>query len=370
MRNLLTIIITFLPYIFLYGCTSDSDGVAIKKNVSILEVLTINEELSESPLFAYVYNVASDSQGNIYFVDPSTQNIHSYNSDGSFRWSIGGSGQGPGEFEFISSISVGDEDQLYVYDSERVNVTIFDSDGEIINTRAFDFGRKTIENIRMALNNMLLLPYWDEGKLIHLYSLESGEIEASLVDFNEMLQTGDEIEEELFQANPGSAISLDGNLITYVPEHYDGKIYLFEKTSSGVWQIRDVVMGYKQFDPSVTFHVSEEGSHDRSHYSGYNPRGGGTYVHYEFHSISHGLYQQADGSIIHLSYQAVEDEMHLVVENFDIETLQLRSYSVIEDLEIEFRPEKLPAWMDSKGQIYLADNSNIPELKVLSLEYE
>ncbi|MCC5941008.1 MAG: hypothetical protein JJU37_05650 [Balneolaceae bacterium] len=216
----------------------------------------------------------------------------------------------------------------------------------------------------------MILPYWDEGKLIHLYSLESGEIEANLVDFSDMLQTEDEIEVELFKSNPGSAIPLNERLIAYVPEHYAGKLYLFEETSSGAWQIKESIEGYKQFNPRITFHVSQEGSHDRSHFSGYNPQGGGTYLHNEFHSMSHGLYPQDDGSVVHLSYQAVEDEMHLVVENFDIDNNQLRFYSIIDDLGIEFRPEKRPIWMDSQGHIYFADNSDMPELRIFRLEYE
>ena len=370
MRKHSTILIFYLFVIFLYGCTSETEDLTTKKDVTIHELLTINEDLNKSPLFAFVFDAASDSQKNVYFVDHSTQNIHSFDSDGSYRWSIGGRGQGPGEFQFITSIYVDNEDRLFVYDSERAIITIFDNTGEIIDNRSFDFGRKTIENIRMAPNNLLLLPYWDEGKLIHLYSLESGKIMSSLVDFSKILQSEDEIEEELFQTNPGSAISLNERLIAYVPNHYAGKLYLFEETSSGSWQLIEVIEGYKHFDPSITFHVTNEGSHDRSHFSSYNSRGGGTYVHYEFHSMSFGLYPQADGSIIHLSYQAVGEEMYLVVENFDIENNQLRFYSIIDDLGIGFRAETRPVWMDSKGLIYFADNTNVPELKLIRLDYD
>lgn len=370
MRNLSTIIITLFLYSLLYGCTSDTNNAVSKKNTTVHEILNINESTSESPLLAFVYDAASDSEGNIYLVDRQTQNIHSYNSDGSYRWTIGGRGQGPGEFQFISSIQIDNNDHLFVYDSANSILTIFDTDGEIIDSRSFDFGRKTIENIRIAPNNFLLLPYWDEEKLIHLYSLESSEIESSLVKFNEMLQTEDEIEEELFQSQPGSAIPVNDHLIAYVPEHYAGKLYLFEETSNTVWQLKEIIEGYKQFDPSITFHVSQQDSHDRSHMSGYNPRGGGTYVHYEYHSISFGLYMQKNGTIVHLSYQAIEDEMHLVVEHFDINNNQLQFFSTIDNLGIEFRPEKRPVWMDSKGHIYLADNSDTPELRVLRLEYE
>lgn len=370
MRNISTIVISLLLCTFFYGCTSDTDDAAAKKHVTVHDLLSINEESSGSPLFAFVYDAVSDSQGNMYLVDPSTQNIHSYNSAGSYRWSIGGSGQGPGEFRLISSIHMDDDDRLFVYDSERAIITIFDNDGDIIDNWSFDFGRKTIENIRQAHNNVVLLPFWDEGKLIHLYSFESGEIEASLVDFREVLQTEDEIEEELFQSNPGSAISLNESHIVYVPGHYAGVLYVFEKTTGDVWQIKETIKGYRQFDPSITFHVSQDGSYDRSHMSGYNPRGGGSYVHYEFHSMSFGLYTRGDGTVVHLSYQAADDEMHLVVENFDMASNRLQSYSIIEDLGIQFRPDKWPVWMDPNGRIYLADNSALPELRVLRLDYE
>lgn len=66
--------------------------------------------------------------------------------------------------------------------------------------------------------------------------------------------------------------------------------------------------------------------------SRYYSGGGGTYVPYEFHSMSLGLYPQDDESLIHLSYQAVEDEMYLVVEIFDIENNPLRFYYVDDDL--------------------------------------
>lgn len=365
---------TFLIFVSLSmlfsGCNTGTENDDVKIDANLQEVLTISEETTDSPLFAFVYDAVSDNQGNIYFVDPSTQNIHSFDAIGSYRWTIGGRGQGPGEFQFVSSIHTDDENRLYVYDSERVILTIFNKDGDILDNRSFDFGRKTIEHIRKSPNNRLILPYWDEGKLIHIYSLDSGEIEGSLVDFREQLQTDDEIENELFQTNPGSAIALNESLIAYTPEHYAGKLYLFEKIEDSFWQLKESIRGYKQFDPSITFHVSQDGSHERSHFSGYNPRGGGTYVHYEFHSMSQGLYNLDRGSIVHLSYQSVEDEMHLVIEHFDLERNQFQSYSIIDNFGIDFRPQKRPVWVDSKSQIYLADNSDMPKLRVLRLEYE
>ena len=61
--------------------------------------------------------------------------------------------------------------------------------------------------------------------------------------------------------------------------------------------------------------------------------------------------------------------MNLVIELFDTASNKLIEYGMVYDLDIEHSLRKQPLWMDHSLNLYLADNSEIPGLQVLNLEF-
>ena len=84
--------------------------------------LTINRDSEKS--FHRIYDVAMAPDGRLFTVDRDEAAVHCYGSDGAFLRTIGGQGQGPGEFEAAVG-AVFAHDQLWVIDTMRQSVTRF-----------------------------------------------------------------------------------------------------------------------------------------------------------------------------------------------------------------------------------------------------
>lgn len=74
-----------------------------------------------------VENIAVDDSGRVFIADLAENTIHAFGSDGSYLRSFGRSGQGPGEFQFIRDLSVGDG-AIHILEPLRSKITLFDLD--------------------------------------------------------------------------------------------------------------------------------------------------------------------------------------------------------------------------------------------------
>ncbi len=82
-----------------------------------------------------VIAVAADSRDNVYVLDYATQEIHVFDARGGFLRSLGGKGQGPGEFREALGPAVARGDTLLVADHSAPRYSIFAPDGTFIGTR-------------------------------------------------------------------------------------------------------------------------------------------------------------------------------------------------------------------------------------------
>lgn len=76
-------------------------------------------------------DVVTDSNGNIYILDSSGNNIKKLNPEGEFITNIGQAGQGPGDFNFPYSLDRDESGNLYVLDSQNRRVQILSPEGEM-----------------------------------------------------------------------------------------------------------------------------------------------------------------------------------------------------------------------------------------------
>lgn len=100
---------------------------------------TLEEDLRVSgPPGGYlsmVVAVAADSKDNIYILDYVTQEIHVFDPVGGFLRTLGGQGDGPGEFRDALGPAIAPGDTLWVADQRAPRYSIFGPDGTFLRTR-------------------------------------------------------------------------------------------------------------------------------------------------------------------------------------------------------------------------------------------
>jgi len=118
------------------------------------EDLSIGNEEDENYMFYDLVKIAINSEVKILVLDAGNCRILKFDRDGNYIQTIGRKGQGPGEFENPWVIHLDAKDQIYVYDSRRRNIQVFDNDGNFkkvikLPSYTFHFGTTKDGNILM-----------------------------------------------------------------------------------------------------------------------------------------------------------------------------------------------------------------------------
>ncbi len=82
-----------------------------------------------------VIALVADSRDNMYILDGTTQEIQVFDAEGGFLRTLGGQGQGPGEFREALGPAIAPGDTLWVADQGAPRYSIFGPDGTLIGTR-------------------------------------------------------------------------------------------------------------------------------------------------------------------------------------------------------------------------------------------
>ncbi|MDH5468479.1 MAG: 6-bladed beta-propeller [Candidatus Aminicenantes bacterium] len=118
------------------------DGVKVIKNPKEPmygeDVFGLEEELSietkeisqTEETFQKIVSLAIDDKGNIFILDKKAGNIKIFDKNGKSLKTIGRKGEGPGEFGAPERCAFTPNNELYVYDSGRRIIHIFNIDGE------------------------------------------------------------------------------------------------------------------------------------------------------------------------------------------------------------------------------------------------
>jgi hypothetical protein len=133
------------------GTIEEVDGVMTVKNpgepVYGEFTFSLEEDLSlggdphkENYYFPRRASLAVDDDRNIYVLDSGNFRIQKYDSSGHYLLSIGRQGQGPGEFQYPSNLSLDAQGNILIFDSMTRAIKVFAQDGtykESLNIRAF-----------------------------------------------------------------------------------------------------------------------------------------------------------------------------------------------------------------------------------------
>jgi len=138
------------------------------------EDLSIGKEDDEKYMFYGLVYITVDSEENIFVLDGGNYRIQKFDKDGNYLQTIGGRGQGPGEFEQTMWIHIDLKNNIYVFDSLRRNLHVFDKNGKFIETRRLDhplfFGLGIAENGNILTQTYFYSP---EGSTRDIVTMDS-----------------------------------------------------------------------------------------------------------------------------------------------------------------------------------------------------
>jgi DNA-binding beta-propeller fold protein YncE len=114
-----------------------SESVYGELKLDLEEDLVLGKESDENYLFYQVWDIKADDTGNIYILDAGAHNIKKYDREGTYLQTIGGQGQGPGEFAMPFTLNFDKNGNIYVIQMQKVQV--FDRNGVYIKSIPFSY---------------------------------------------------------------------------------------------------------------------------------------------------------------------------------------------------------------------------------------
>jgi hypothetical protein len=112
----------------------------------------------EEEMFGRIEDVVIDSFNRVYILDVSRQQIRVFNENGDYISTIGGRGEGPGEFQFASSMAIYGDELLIVNNGYRLEV--------------YDISSKKIEFVETVQLEKRIHSICISGDQLYLHSFE------------------------------------------------------------------------------------------------------------------------------------------------------------------------------------------------------
>ena len=141
----------YLPCVFTVAVLLATEAVPVSAHAQVVVENTLASAWTTTPewtleedlriwgppdgYLSLVSGLAADSRDNIYILDYATQEIYVFDSEGDFVRTLGGQGDGPGEFRIALGPAIGPGDTLWVGDQSAPRYSIFGPDGTFLGVR-------------------------------------------------------------------------------------------------------------------------------------------------------------------------------------------------------------------------------------------
>jgi hypothetical protein len=133
------------------------------KTVTFEEELSIGGEDEQGNVILYqASDFTVDGHENIYISDAKEIGIKVFDPHGKYLHSIGGKGQGPGEFQWIMDFSFLPDERLLVMDFRSLRTSIFDSSGKFLESHQW-IQNLYLDQILLTTNQSFILAIADFG---------------------------------------------------------------------------------------------------------------------------------------------------------------------------------------------------------------
>ncbi|MCH7783482.1 6-bladed beta-propeller, partial [candidate division KSB1 bacterium] len=109
-----------------------------KVSLSFVQRIGVLESKDENYMFYQPFDVALDSDENIYVLDGGNLRIQKFDTNGKFLSSFGRKGWGPAEFEYIERFDIAKNGDLYVGDRNKRLMIVINQDGKEVRRFRFE----------------------------------------------------------------------------------------------------------------------------------------------------------------------------------------------------------------------------------------
>ena len=338
-----------------------------KANITIIKERQIGElDGPEELLFVYISDVAVNSKGDIYVADRQLNEVRKFNKDGEYLLTLGRRGQGPGEFQSVTLVSVNINDDLIAFDNMLGRVSIFSDNGEHKETTKKLMGGSWIapsEIFATGGNYVFFAKLNNSLKLFHEFG-QDWDITESYIDYEFI--DNQEFEEHSLNFRPGNCLFRDNGDILYTKYYYDNQIFIYKKKELAKIISRESEIK-KPYEILVFHNVNKA----------LNMRSDQKYKDYDFYSFgqgtaffgksfqnSLGIFQLSDGHIVNfLSIRKSKRLWEFGVELYDSEGKFLKYSKLGENLYYDVR------CMDSNDLFYAIERKDYNKVIIFRLQY-
>lgn len=355
------------------------DGVTYVKNpeeglwdadedahITLAEDLKIGEmDGPDEFLFVNIADVAVNSKGDIYVADSRLNEIRKFNKGGEYLFSIGRPGQGPGEFQSVSNLTINSLDDLIAFDGRTKRFSIFADNGEHKTTQ------QSMMDLSIAASKIFVT---NEGyvffgtplnslKLFHAFDQEWNLTE-SYIDY-EIIDSR-EFEELSLNFSPGYCIFQENGNILYTKFYYDNQIFVYKnrELEKIIRREADIIKPYE----ILVFHDVNKAINLQSDpkYQDYDTKSFGRGIAFfsKCFQNSLGLFQLSDGHIVNFtSTRKSKNHREFGVELYDSEGRFLKYAKLGENLGYDIRCK------DEDDQFYAIDRHEFHKIIRFRIEY-
>lgn len=360
---------TFILILILSSIVVNAQEIKIELKEEFV-IGDVSETAPAEYIFKFPTNLTTDSQGNIYISDRDMSKIRVYNKAGEFITYIGNKGQGPGEMQEVTCMTVDPDDNLIVFDRWNQRFTRFIEMGKNCTTypmpitthidayKIFPLGdKKFVLYYRLKSKRKNWSFAENDDKILHIFSENFSTIEKSFADAGNIW----DLEDSFFRAMVGgrffSLFIIHPGKLILTPGFYEGNIARYE-LKNDEWQFR-----------TLKGKIPKRGSYKLLNRSDYksskeyptwwmSANGPGYSYLIQHRNMSQGLFALNDGSIVHFtrSLDRGEKTTTFGIELFNADGKYLGYCPISRDLHNNTENETYNhevMWKDNKDQFYV-----------------
>lgn len=157
-KGYLIALLSFFCVTLLAACTDTGPAQERGKTdlITLEEILRLGDESAgDTILFGSISQIVVNGRGDIIVAENNPFLIHSLGSDGSYLGSVGGQGQGPGEYLYFVGPVIGSADSVYLWELLTNRVLIYDPDdfSWVRSIEVGDDGEKQVSSLIGVIEN-------------------------------------------------------------------------------------------------------------------------------------------------------------------------------------------------------------------------
>ena len=203
-----------------------------------------DEEAPSEYLFYYPEIVRTDSQGNIYVKDSRRADVRVFDANGRYVTTVGKRGEGPGELREVYGMHVDGDDRVIVADRMSRRFTIFTDMGKSFATKSLaEDGRTIAPRPILSLDNSFVLKYVKlfanpeggpsikDDRVLHTYDTDFNRLE-TFAQLDDIYDLDDPFLKSFSTSPSGMNVATNGtDTIVLAPVVYGGYIYRYTRSN-------------------------------------------------------------------------------------------------------------------------------------------